>query len=60
MLNKPRMTTNKKKNKKTKARWNLIERGCLIVDDRQVGETINCKGLLNNIVAVSKRGTSFP
>src|SRR5215831_13245674 len=37
MLNKPRMATNKKKNKKTKVRWNLIERGCLIVADRQVG-----------------------
>src|SRR5215831_3703666 len=31
MLNKPRTTTNKKKNKKTNARWNLSERGCRIV-----------------------------
>jgi hypothetical protein len=39
MLNKLRMTTNKKKNKKTNVRWNRIERGCLIVADRQVGVT---------------------
>src|ERR1700680_3498725 len=29
-LNKTRTTTSRKKNKKTKARWNLIERGCRI------------------------------
>ena|SRR6516162_7704033 len=43
MLNKPRMTTNKKKNKKTNVRWNLIERGCLIVADRQVDVSVGCK-----------------
>src|SRR5437879_5000111 len=33
MLNRPRITTSKKKNRKTKAKWNLIDRGCLIVAD---------------------------
>src|ERR1700716_3058725 len=41
MLNKPRTTTSKKKNKKTKASWNWIERGCLIVADRQIAEIVN-------------------
>src|SRR6516225_9330495 len=38
MLNKPRITTKRKKNKKTNVRWNLIERGCLIVAKCQLGE----------------------
>src|SRR5262245_66580390 len=59
MLNKPRMTTSKKKNKKTKVRWNLIERGCLIVSDRQVVEAINCKWRWDNIVEGCKRIHSF-
>jgi hypothetical protein len=57
MLNKPRITTNKKKNKKTNVRWNRIERGCLIVADRQVGVSV-CKGLLN-IMSGLKRGNQI-
>src|SRR5215831_9198391 len=30
MLNPPRTTTSRKKNRNTKAKWNLIERGCRI------------------------------
>src|SRR5215471_21166435 len=33
MLNQPSTTTSKKKNRKTEARWNRIERGCRIVGD---------------------------
>jgi hypothetical protein len=44
------MTTNQKKNKKTNVRRNRIERGCLIVADRQVGVSVSCEGLLNNII----------
>jgi hypothetical protein len=47
MLNTPRTTTSKKKNKKTKASWNWIERGCLIVADRQIDEIVNCTGYFN-------------
>src|SRR5437660_5046545 len=43
MLNKPRITTNRKKNRKTKVRWNLIERGWRIVPECQVDETIAAK-----------------
>src|ERR1039458_2116178 len=40
MLNKPRTTTSTKKNRKTEARRNLIERGCRILADRQL--LMNC------------------
>ena len=39
MLNKPRTTTSKKKNRKTEASWNRIERGC------RMGQTVTCKGI---------------
>jgi len=38
-------------------RWNRIERGCLIVADRQVGVSV-CKGLLN-IMSGLKRGNQI-
>src|SRR5258707_14114445 len=51
MLNRPRITTNRKKNKKTKVRWNLIERGWRIGAECQLSETI-CKAHItaSNIV----------
>src|SRR5438034_5573815 len=48
MLNKPRITTNRKKNKKTKVRWNLIERGWRIVAECQVDENHSCKARISN------------
>src|SRR5205807_10378317 len=43
MLNKPRITTNRKKNKKTKESSNLIERCWRIVAECEVDENHRCK-----------------
>ena len=47
MLNKPRTTTSRKKNKKIKAKWNLIERGCLILADRPLLKNVKAKAQLD-------------